>query len=86
MAQASVFAAPESELTALGKTSLLERIYFGAEQTGPFVERVSKLEKEIMWNESSSSLLEKVDSIDRKSTIFSAEAQLSRVAVQSQHF
>lgn len=74
MAQASVFAAPESELTALGKTSLLERIYFGAEQTGPFVERVSKLEKEIMGNESSSSLLEKVDSLYIYTKLSSPEA------------
>ncbi|KYZ76408.1 hypothetical protein AXX12_08215 [Anaerosporomusa subterranea] len=63
LAQTSVFAAPESDLTALGKTSLLEKIYFGTEQTGPFVERVAKLEKDILGNETKASLLDKVDTL-----------------------
>ncbi|MDU4961146.1 MAG: hypothetical protein E6X17_10870 [Sporomusaceae bacterium] len=60
-AQALVFAA--DDLTALGKTGVLERTYFGAEQTGPFVDRVVKLEKEVLGNESSSSLMDKVDTL-----------------------
>lgn len=62
MANTSVFAA-SSELTALEKTSLLERIYFGMEQTGPFVERVAKLEKDVFGAETSASLLNKVDKL-----------------------
>ena len=72
-AQASVFAA-STNLTALGKTSLIERIYLGAEQTGPFVERVAKLEKEVMGKESSESLLDKVDTLYTYTKISSPDA------------
>lgn len=73
IAQATAFAAP-SATTAIGKTSLLERTYFGAEQTGAFVERVVKLEKEIMGNETNSSLLDKVDTLYVYTTVSSPEA------------
>jgi hypothetical protein len=62
LVQASGFAA-SSDLTALGKTSLLEKTYFGAEQTGAFVERVAKLEKEVMGNETNAALFDKVDTL-----------------------
>ena len=60
-AQASVFAA--DDLTALGKTAVLEKTYFGAKQTGAFVERVAKLEKEVLGNESNAALLDRVDTL-----------------------
>ena len=74
MAQTSVFAANNSDITAIGKTSLLEKTYFGVEQTGAFVERVAKLEKEVMGNETSASLLEKVDTLYTYTKVSTPEA------------
>lgn len=63
MAQSSVFAASGNDTTALGKISLLEKIYFGSAQTGPFVDRVIKLEKSVMGNVEDGVLLDRIDTL-----------------------
>ncbi len=62
LVQASAFAAT-ANFTAMGKTGLLEKIYFGAEQTGPFVDRVTKLEKAVMGHVTEGALLDRIDTL-----------------------
>lgn len=51
------------EMTLLDKTVMVERIFYGSEQTGSLVERTSKLEKDIYGVETKDALMMRLDRI-----------------------
>ena len=53
------------EMTVLDKTTVLEKVLYGTEQTGSLVERVGKMEKELYGAESKEALVDKVDKMYR---------------------
>lgn len=57
------FAALPQEMTIVDKTALVEKIYYGAEQTGSLLERIAKLEKDIYGVEAKDALMNRVDKI-----------------------
>jgi hypothetical protein len=52
-----------AEMTVLDKTTAVEKILYGAEQTGSLVERVSKIEKDMYGTETRDALVTKVDRV-----------------------
>lgn len=52
-----------AEMTVLDKTTAVETILYGAEQTGSLVERVSKIEKDMYGTETKDALVTKVDRV-----------------------
>ncbi|MBU2699010.1 hypothetical protein Ga0466249_000089 [Sporomusaceae bacterium BoRhaA] len=50
-----------TELTALDKLTSIEKVYYGAEQTGSLVERTNRLEKDVYGNITKDALMVKVD-------------------------
>jgi uncharacterized membrane protein len=52
-----------AEMTALDKTAAVEKLLYGAEQTGSLVERVGKIEREMYGRETNDSLVAKLDHI-----------------------
>jgi hypothetical protein len=50
-----------TELTALDKLTNIEKVYYGAEQTGSLVERMNRLEKDVYGNITKDALMVKVD-------------------------
>lgn len=52
-----------SEITALDKTTAVEKILYGMEQTGSLVERVAKIEKDMYGVETKDALIAKVDRV-----------------------
>ncbi|AIF53743.1 hypothetical protein [Pelosinus sp. UFO1] len=58
-----VFAKSVSEMTVLDKVAAVEKFFYGAEMTGALVERMSKLEKDVMGKESKDALLNRADTL-----------------------
>lgn len=52
-----------AEITVLDKTTAVEKILYGTEQTGSLVERVAKIEKDMYGVESKDALVAKVDHV-----------------------
>ncbi len=52
-----------TEITVLDKTTAVEKILYGTEQTGSLVERVAKIEKDMYGVESKDALVAKVDHV-----------------------
>ncbi len=59
------FAAPNTsqEMTVLDKTVAMEKIIYGAEQTGSLVERITKLEKDIYGQGSKEAIMARADKL-----------------------
>lgn len=55
------FANTAPDMAVLDKVVVVEKFFHGAEQTGPLVERISKLEKDIWDKENTGSLVSRVD-------------------------
>jgi len=55
------FANTSAEMTIIDKTTAVEKILYGVEQTGSLIERLNKLEKEVFGNETKESLANKSD-------------------------
>ena len=53
--------ASNQEMTALDKTAVVEKYFYGSEQSGALVDRVAKMEKDVYGLESKDTLLTKVD-------------------------
>lgn len=62
-ATALVSAQSGADMTVLDKTTAVEKIVYGAEQTGSLVERVSKIEKDMYGTETKDALVTKVDRV-----------------------
>jgi len=63
------FANATPDIAILDKVISIEKIFEGAEQTGPLVGRISKLEKDIWGKENTGSLVSRVDKIDSYSRV-----------------
>ncbi|GMB01281.1 hypothetical protein [Pelosinus sp. IPA-1] len=57
------FAKSVSEMTVLDKIVATEKFFYGAEMTGALVERMSKLEKDVLGKESKEALLNRADTL-----------------------
>lgn len=60
-----VSAQSAAEMTVLDKAAAVERVLYGAEQTGSLVERVAKIEKDMYGLETKDSLVTKLDRVHR---------------------
>lgn len=81
----TALAAPAAELTALEKTGLMEKLYFGTPQTGAFIDRVAMLEQEVSGAESSGAIVERVNRLydyTLTTTVSSPSAWLQLQAVE----
>jgi hypothetical protein len=58
-----VFANAVPEMTALDKVVAVEKFFYGAEVTGSLVERIVKLEKDVLGKESKESLLSRAETL-----------------------
>ena len=61
LAVSVAFAQPVAELTVVDKTTHVEKVIYGAEQTGSLLERINKLEKEVYGTEAQDALITKAD-------------------------
>jgi uncharacterized membrane protein len=52
-----------AEMTALDKTTAVEKLLYGTEQTGSLVERVAKIERDMYGRETNDSLVAKLDRV-----------------------
>jgi hypothetical protein len=55
--------APLQELTVLDKTTAVERIFYGSEQTGSLIERTNKLEQDVYGVASKDAVMTRIDSL-----------------------
>jgi len=63
------FATPSPDIAILDKVISVENYFDGAVQTGPLVERISKLEKDLWGKENTGSLVSRIDALNTYSHV-----------------